>query len=89
MNIFFNEVAALPETVGVCGASEDLYCSLADGDIIEMENVHLFPSISDALVILDSEPPSSASSGISNPSFSTSDRTVTTIELKSRSQNSR
>ena len=59
------------DTVAICSVSDDTYTCLDLGEILEMENVEIYPTVMDALSMLNSIAASSTtSSGISNSSFS-------------------
>lgn len=58
------------DAAALCNVSDDCYKCLELGEILEMENVEIYPTILDALSMLNSAHTSTTSSGISNASFS-------------------
>ena len=57
------------EKVAICGASDDCVTCLSLGEVTELENVTLYPTLIDAVTILSELSQSTSSSGISNVSF--------------------
>lgn len=55
--------------VALCNVSEDSFLNLELGEIIDLENVKIYPTILDAIAMIDSISASTATSGISNESF--------------------